>query len=116
MPTLTREARALLPLVLSAVLVAGGFYNLVLVVASALSPLLETLLPPPFFAVLLAALLLALSVWLLLMARGVAVAGTRDVWHHVAVTATWLSLVLVVMSVAALVGATLSRWPTGSPF
>ncbi|GAB3997882.1 hypothetical protein [Nocardioides marmoraquaticus] len=116
MPTLTREARALLPLVLSAVLIAGGLYNLVFVVASALSPLLEELLPPPFFAVLLALPLLALAVWLLLTARGAAREGVRDAWHHVAVTASWLSLVLVVMSAAALVGAMLSRWPSGSGF
>jgi len=113
MPPLSREARSLLPLVLSAVLLAGGFYNLVFVVASALSPLLETLLPPPFFAVLLAGLLLALSVGLLLVSRGAAREGARDVWHHLAVTGSWTSLVLVVMSVAALVGAMLSRWPSG---
>ena len=105
MPPLSRESRALVAFVLAVALVLSGLSNLGIAVYRALESLLPSFGSPDLLAALIG---LALSVLVLLVGRGAARGPARDVWHHLAVAATWLGLLLVIMGVLTLLAAVLT--------
>ena len=105
MPPLSRESRALVAFVLAVALVLSGLSNLGIAVYRALESLLPAYGSPDLLAALIG---LALSVLVLLVGRSAARGPARDVWHHLAVAATWLGLLLVIMGVLTLLAAVLT--------
>lgn len=110
MPTLTRESRSVLALVLAVVLLPGGPSSLGLQLYAALRPGVPG---DPFWAgVVISLVMVAVSVGILLLARSATgPEGPRDVWHHLAVAATWLAALLVLLSVLTALAAMQSNWP-----
>ena len=104
MPPLGRESRALVAFVLAAALLLTGLSNLGVAVYRSLESLLPFVGEPDLLAAVIG---LALSVLVLLVGRGAARGPARDVWHHLAVAASWLALLLVLMALLTLVAALL---------
>lgn len=105
MPPLGRESRALVAFTLAAALLLTGLSNLGVTIYRSLESLLPSFGSPDILA---SAIGLALAALVLVVGRGAASGPARDVWHHLAVAATWLALVLLLMALLSLVAA-LSR-------
>ena len=95
MPPLGRESRALVAFVLAAALLLTGLSNLGVAIYRSLESLLPSYGSPDLLAALIG---LALSVLVLLVGRGAARGPARDVWHHLAVAASWVAYGLRVLS------------------
>ncbi len=110
MPTLTRESRTVLALVLTTALLLVGVGSPGAQVYAVVGPLAPG--DPFWWGLLISLLTLAVCVGLLLLARGAARGATHDVWHHLAVAATWLAAVLVVLAVLGFLAATQGDSPS----
>ena len=105
MPPLSRESRALVAFVLAVSLVLSGLPTLGTAVYRALESLLPALVGEPDLVAALIGLVLAGLV--LALGRSAARGPARDAWHHLAVAASWLGLLLVLMGLLTLVAAVL---------
>lgn len=126
MPTLTRESRTVLALVLTTALLLVGVGSPGAQVYAVVGPLAPG--DPFWWGLMISLLTLAVCVGLLLLARGAARGATHghthgdthgdtqgethDVWHHLAVAATWLAAVLVVLAVLGFLAATQGDSPS----